>query len=75
MFTVRERWSGFNRIKEIGMIADLFQLHQHVEQSDFLCSTRFADVNDIDVAWEDVFVKLLLHSTHANEQVNFFFWQ
>jgi hypothetical protein len=70
---IDEGWPGFHILKQVRMVAYLLQLHEHVEKLDLFGLARFLRIYNVDVAREDVFVKLLLHLAHSYKQVNFLF--
>jgi hypothetical protein len=68
MVPVYEGWSRFNLVEEVWMIADLLQLHQHIEELDPVLGAHAVHCGD--VARDDLFVELLLKLGQTNKHVD-----
>ena len=56
VFAINKRWPWLHIFEQVRVIADLLELHEHVEQPDLLRSARLVRVNHVDVSRQDVLV-------------------
>lgn len=71
MISVNKWRPRLHIIEQVRVIADFLQLHQNIEQLNFVLPLGLT-INHVDIARQDVLVKLFLHLAHANVQIDLF---
>lgn len=72
MVPVDEWRSRLHIVEEVRVIANLFELHQNIEQLYFILGLSLTIYN-VDVTAQNTLVELLLHLAHSNVKVDLFF--
>ena len=74
MISIDEWWSWLHLVKQIGMVTNLFQLHEHVQELNTVFGPH--SVHCCNITCDDSLIKLLLELCEANEHVDLLFsWQ
>jgi len=68
--SVHERRPWLDLVKEVGVVADLLELHQNIQKLNSVLPSD--SIYLVDVASYNSFIKLFLKLSHAKEQINFF---